>query len=116
MGEVDGSGRGLQWRGAEDGVDVKGVGRGCGADKANNPLTKRAGGGCDRDVGGGREFQTRGGAEATHGAGQDGAGSVASGCAEAGFSSLRKAFKKKMNLTLSFLTLVCAISVLDCGG
>jgi hypothetical protein len=84
MGEVDGGGRGLQWRGAEDGVDVKGVGRGCGADKANNPLTKRAGGGCDRNVGGGCEFQTRGGAEATRGAGQDGAGSVAGECAEAG--------------------------------
>jgi hypothetical protein len=65
--------RGLQRGGAEDGVDGKGVGRGCGADKANNPRTKRAGGGCERDVGGGREFQTRGGAEATHGAGQDGA-------------------------------------------
>jgi hypothetical protein len=69
MGEVDRSGRGLQWRGVEDGVDVKGVGRGCGADKAKNPLIKRAGGGCDRDVGGGREIQTLGGREATHGAG-----------------------------------------------
>jgi hypothetical protein len=66
MGEVDGSGRGLQWRGVDDGVDVN-VGGGCGADKANSPRTKR--GGSDRNVGGGREFQTRGGVEATHGAG-----------------------------------------------
>jgi hypothetical protein len=50
MGDVDGSGIELQWRGVEDGVDVKGVRRGCGADKANNPLTKRAGGGCGREA------------------------------------------------------------------
>jgi hypothetical protein len=72
MGEVDGSRRGLQWRGVEGGVDVKGAGSECSTDKANNLLTKRAGGGCDRDVGGGREFQSRGGIEATHGVGCDG--------------------------------------------
>jgi hypothetical protein len=40
-GEVDGGGRGLQWRGVADGGDVKSEGA------ANNPRTKRAGGEAD---------------------------------------------------------------------
>jgi hypothetical protein len=62
-GEVDGGGRGLQ----QGGADVERVGRA----RRTPPPTKRAGGGFDSDAGGGREFQT--GAEATRGAGQDGA-------------------------------------------